>query len=151
MATSLSSQVTTILNASLQAVDSVIPGAFRAGSPTVVTAPIHPSEVGVLVGITGEVKGRLFVSSTLSVFSEIGRIMYGMDLNEDMVRSFASEFTNMLAGNMVRLAEGMTLDISPPTTIEGGTAMYGFARAITVPLIAESEASVQLALMLEEL
>ncbi|MCL6525122.1 MAG: chemotaxis protein CheX [Thermoflavifilum sp.] len=111
-------------------------------------APILQTEVGVLVGITGDVRGRLFVSATTDAFARIGASMYGIELGNEMVKSFASEFTNMLAGHMVRLAD-LNMDISPPTTLEGETKLYGFNDGVMVPLISERIGTVRLALILE--
>lgn len=150
METTLSSRVTDILNASVKSIDSVIPGVFQLGKPSVTTGPIQQVEMGVIIGITGEVKGRLFVSSSAASFASLGKAMYGMELEGEMVYSFASEFTNMIAGNMLRLAEHIEMDISPPTTLEGGTKLYGFTRAIIVPLNSDSIGQVNLALIIEE-
>lgn len=150
MGTDLSSRVTDILNASVQSIESVIPGVFQLGKPTVTLGPIQQVEVGVLIGITGEVKGRLFISSNAASFASLGKVMFGMDLEGEMVYSFASEFTNMVAGNMLRIAEHIEMDISPPTTLEGGTKLYGFTRAIIVPLNSDTIGQVNLALIIEE-
>jgi chemotaxis protein CheX len=147
--TNLSSRVTDLLNASIEAVNSVIPNTFHPGSPSITTAPILQTELGVLVGITGDVRGRLFVSTTIDTFARIGKSMYGIEIGDEMVKSFASEFTNMIAGNMVRLAEGLNMDISPPTTLEGETKLYGFNHGVMVPLISERIGTVRLALILE--
>lgn len=149
MAASLSSLVTDILNASIEAVNCVTPNLFRPSAPRVTTAPVEQTELGVLIGITGDVKGRLFISTSADAFAAIGKIMYGVDLNGEMVKSFASEFTNMIAGHMVRLADGLQMDISPPTTLDGETKLYGFSRAIMVPLQSDSIGTVNLALILE--
>lgn len=150
MATSVASYVTTILNAALEAIEHVIPKTFERGNPCITDMPIQQTELGVLIGITGDVKGRIYISSSFDVFASIGQAMYGMDLGGEMVHSFAAEFTNMVAGHMVRLAEGINLDISPPTTLDGTTKLYGFNRAILVPLVSEPVGTLNLALIMEE-
>lgn len=115
MTTDLSSNVTDILNASIQAVENAIPGKFELRSPTVTSAPIEQTQLGVIIGLTGEgVRGRFFVSSTAACFAQIGKEMYGTDLDDKVVLSFASEFANMFAGNMSRIAEHFHMGISPP-------------------------------------
>ncbi|MCL6600196.1 MAG: chemotaxis protein CheX [Alicyclobacillus macrosporangiidus] len=137
------------MNASIEAVNSVIPNTFEPGSPSILMAPILQTELGVLIGITGDVRGRLIVSTTTDVLARIGESMYGIELDDEMVKSFASEFTNMIAGHMVRLAEGLNMDISPPTTLEGETKLYGFNHGVMVPLVSKRIGTVRLALVLE--
>ncbi|MCL6444487.1 MAG: chemotaxis protein CheX [Alicyclobacillus sp.] len=149
MTSMLAAQVTEVLNAALEAVDYVIPGVFHRGVPSLLTAPLSQPEFGVLVGITGVIRGTLFISAAIATFAQIGEVMYGIELDGTMVQSFAAEFCNMIAGNMSRLAEKLNLDISPPTTLEGGTRLSGFHRAIMVPLNSDKVATLHLALMLE--
>lgn len=149
MATNASSAITTLLNAAIKAVDCVIPNVFHSRKPFIANVPVQQSEFGVLIGITGDVRGRLYISTTHQSFATIGKMMSGMDLDDEMLRSFAAEFTNMVAGHTVRLSEGVTMDISPPTTLVGETKLYGFDRALIVPLHSEDVGTVSLALMIE--
>lgn len=147
----VSMNMTDVVHVSMDAVECVMPGIFLFGEPTRSPSPIQQTELGVLIGITGDLKGRLFISSATSTFATIGRMMSGMDeLDHDMVMSFAAELANMIAGNFVRLAHGLKMDISPPTTLEGGIKLYSFQSAMTIPLTSESLGTVYLSLMLED-
>ncbi|MCM3674024.1 chemotaxis protein CheC [Peribacillus simplex] len=52
-----------------------------------------------------------------------------------MLKSFAAELGNMLAGNIATslAGENALIDITPPTVIVGNTKMYGFHEAINLP------------------
>jgi chemotaxis protein CheX len=44
--------------------------------------------IGVLIGFTGEVKGKLILIGSIPVFSYIGELMFGMPLEGELLESF---------------------------------------------------------------
>jgi len=85
----------------------------------VITQYIHSEELGVLIGLTHDLHGRLIIEGRVPVFQILSEAMYGMKLTGAMLESFVGELGNMIAGNMsTRLAEqGAHVEISPPTLL----------------------------------
>ncbi|BCJ87195.1 chemotaxis protein CheX [Effusibacillus dendaii] len=144
--------ITEVLNGTLQAVTNVIPVPVTANRPTLVTAPIMQPEMGVLIGITGNVRGRLIIEGTADVFGQIGEKMYGMALEGAMLESFTGELGNMIAGNLSTNVsqKGIDIDITPPTVMVGQTKLFGFSQALQIPVTVEGVGDCQVILMLEE-
>ncbi len=144
-----SSAITELLNASLASINELLP--VKHEQPALVAAPIRQTDHGVLVGVVGDVKGRLLVLGEAAVFSEAGLSMYGMELSGEMLESFVGEFGNSVAGHMATklFANGITVDITPPTTMQGNVSLGGFAKAIRVPFKTEKGSQGELILAVE--
>ena len=153
MTTSVSFFVTGILNGTLNAIRSVVPTCVSTGTPKLVTTPIVQPEMGVLIGITGQVRGRLFVEAKHTVFASIAEAMFGMQLEGDMLESFVGELGNMIAGNMSTLVsqESINIDITPPTVLVGQTKLSGYETAIVIPVQLESNDELRVLLMVGEI
>lgn len=84
-------------------------------------------QFGVLIGITGDVKGKLILSGQTDVFSIIGETMFGTTIENDMLTSFSGELGNMIAGGLATniVNKGLTTDITYPTILKGDTAISG--------------------------
>jgi chemotaxis protein CheX len=121
-------------------------------SPVLVTPPFQQKEMSVLIGVAGDLRGRLILDADRTVFGAIGAKMFGMELSGDMLDSFTGELGNMIAGNMAtHLAERqVTVDITPPTVLVGQTKITGFKKAISVPVLVEGEDQLHLVLIMEE-
>src|SRR5699024_6992328 len=50
---------------------------------------------GVLIGIVGDLKGKLVLGGDIHMFGLIGEKMFGMEVTGDMLSSFSGEFGNM--------------------------------------------------------
>ena len=144
-----SSAITELLNASLASINELLP--VKHEQPALVAAPIRQTDHGVLVGVVGDVKGRLLVLGEAAVFSEAGLSMYGMELSGEMLESFVGEFGNSVAGHMATklFANGITVDITPPTTMQGSVKLGGFKTAIQVPFEGADGAKGMLTLAME--
>lgn len=153
MTTSFSFFVTGILNGTLNAVRAVVPTCVSIGTPSLVTTPIVQPEMGVLIGITGQVRGRLFVEAKHTAFAAIAEVMFGMKLEGDMLESFVGELGNMIAGNMSTLVskESIHIDITPPTVLVGNTKLSGYETAIVIPVQLQNEEELRLLLMVGEI
>jgi chemotaxis protein CheX len=151
MMMSLGEKVTMILNGTIEAVKGVIPPQFTVDKPSLFTAPLTQSSIGVLIGMTGDVRGRLVIEGDVSSFSYIGEMMFGMALEGEMLQSFTGELGNMIAGNLATSLsqKGITMDITPPTVLVGQTKLYGFDKAFQVPILIEEIGEIQLILMIE--
>ncbi|MGE7621503.1 chemotaxis protein CheX [Viridibacillus sp. NPDC096237] len=133
---STSIQIQAVLNGTINALKSVIPYEIQVSSPTITSDPYEQNEIGVLIGMVGDLKGRIIIDSTPDTFSAIGAGMYGMTLDGAMLESFTGEFGNMIAGNLCTFAaeKELDLDITPPTVMVGQTKLYGFQHAFKLPV-----------------
>lgn len=113
---STSIQIQAVLNGTINALKSVIPYDIQVSPPTITSDPYEQNEIGVLIGMVGDLKGRIIIDSTPDTFSAIGAGMYGMTLEGAMLESFTGEFGNMIAGNLCTFAaeKELDLDITPP-------------------------------------
>jgi chemotaxis protein CheX len=110
------------------------------------------TEMCVMVGFTGMIKGRLLFDGYLDTFSKLGESMFGMTLEGDMLHSFVGEFANMVAGNMCTSSslKGRSMDITPPTIVMGEMKLYGFEKALSMPIIIQNVGEMNIILLLQE-
>jgi len=120
-----------------------------------ITAPVIHTELtcrfGVLVGITGSIKGKILYKADTHFFSYVGEIMFGMAVEGEMLKSFAGELGNMISGGLCTNAfsKGMTIDITAPTIMEGNTALSGFKEAIELELTFQNRTKLTIGLMID--
>ena len=132
---STSKHVQTILNGTIYALKTILPMNINIASPSITTEPYTQMEMGVLIGLVGDLKGRVIIDGSPSTFGNIGSSMFGMPLEGEMLESFTGEFGNMIAGNLCTHAgqNQLELDITPPTVMVGNTKLYGFQQAFSLP------------------
>ncbi|MBA9027755.1 chemotaxis protein CheX [Peribacillus huizhouensis] len=148
---SVTTQITSVLNGTIQAVKSIIPLNLEMNKPLLVTEPFLQQGICVIIGMTGDVRGRLIIEGNSDAISLIGERMFGMTLEGEMLESFAAEFGNMIAGNLSTqlTVDNIIMDISPPTVLVGETKMYGIEKAIHLPITIEADRSIHILLMIE--
>lgn len=124
-----------IYNGTMQSVRKIIPLEPQFQKPELINPPLNIS-FGVMIGFTGDIKGELVLQADDAVFSEIGEVMFGMPLSEEMLESFAGELGNMVAGSLsTYLAEvQIKTDITHPTVLKGDAKLSGFKRALEVKI-----------------
>ena len=132
---STTTAVTDMLNGMIQSLKSVIPVTVTVKKPTVIDKSYDQQKMGVLIGMTGEVRGTILIDSDEDNFQSLGAVMFGMQIEGEMLLSFVGEFGNMLAGTLAThiASNGFELDITPPTVMSGNTKLYGFKQAIILP------------------
>ena len=142
-------KITSLLNATLNSIHELVN--IEAEKPSMMKAPLLQTDYGVLVGILGDLRGRLFILGESAVFAHAGVTMYGMELEGDMLESFVGEFGNSVAGHTAtRLYnQSIHIDITPPTTMQGKVKLGGFGTAISVPFLLNG-AKGQLVLAMED-
>ncbi|MFE8702168.1 chemotaxis protein CheX [Cytobacillus sp. FJAT-54145] len=147
----LTKSVTDILNGTIDAVKAVLPFEVAVDKPSLFTQPFTQHSVGVLIGMTGDVRGRIIIDGTEEIFGKIGEGMFGMVLEGDMLESFAGELGNMIAGNLsTTIAQkGFEMDITPPTVFVGQTKVYGFEKAFRLPIHIQNAGILEVILMVE--
>ncbi|MCA0970395.1 chemotaxis protein CheX [Halobacillus litoralis] len=147
-----SQSITDILNGSLDSVHSVFPFELSIEHPRKFEEPIQQNELGVLIGMTGDFTGRLLIDGSHNSFGYVGEKMFGMPLEGEMLYSFTGELANMIAGNLsTKVSErSISIDITPPTVIQGESRIRGFDLAFQVPVNLEDEHSLKLILMIDQ-
>ena len=120
-----------LLNGTYTSLKTVIPIDHQIAKPTLLNQYLQ-LHFGVLIGITGDVKGQLILSGEQHVFGSIGKAMFGADLEGDMLMSFSGELGNMIAGSLSTniVAQGIKTDITSPTILQGSTTLSGYDKAI---------------------
>lgn len=104
-----------------EAVKQIIPVPANLQQIQQMNTKIPISNISVLIGITGDIKGQMLFDGSKNTFSSIGEVLFGMSIGDEMMSSFVGELGNMIAGNVSTIAstKGISIDITPPTIIEG--------------------------------
>ena len=149
MSTQNTGDITNLLNAALSSIHELIQ--IQAEKPQIMSAPLLQTDYGVLIGIIGDLRGRLFILGDSAIFAQAGQTMYGVELGGDMLESFVGEFGNSVAGHTATKMydHAVKIDITPPTTMQGKVKLGGFTTALSVPFSLNG-AQGQLVLAMEE-
>ncbi|MEK4229074.1 chemotaxis protein CheX [Solibacillus sp. FSL H8-0538] len=149
---STSKHIQTILNGTIYALKTILPMNIDVQSPSITSEPYIQQQIGVLIGIVGDLKGRIIIDGTPETFGAVGSAMFGMPLEGEMLESFTGEFGNMIAGNLCTHAgqNELNLDITPPTVMVGNTKLYGFHKAFRLPATIEGAGSITILLTIDE-
>lgn len=131
--------IETIVNSTIQALNTILAMKIDLQSPSYTPEPFMQEDLGVLIGLTGDINGKIIIDSASSTFSAIGTKMFGFPLEGDMLESFTGEFGNMFAGHFsTHLVQEFTnIDITPPTVFDGNSTLYGFEMAFRLPVTIE--------------
>lgn len=149
---STSKHIQTILNGTINALKSILPMNIDISLPSVTTEPFVQQEMGVLIGLVGDLKGRIIIDGSPITFGAIGSKMFGMPLEGEMLESFTGEFGNMIAGNLCTIVgqNELELDITPPTVMVGNTKLYGFQTALRLPAKIENAGNITILFTIDE-
>jgi chemotaxis protein CheX len=144
--------ITNILNSTIDSVRTVIPSEISIENPVLYSSASVSSSLSVLIGMTGEVQGRLIIEGDPTIFGAISELMFGMQLEGEMLESFTCELGNMIAGNLATHASQrrVTMDITPPTLLIGQTTIKGFSQAVAVPVNIAEKGKLNIILMIEQ-
>lgn len=137
--------VNSFITASLKVINNFASTAFTVGRPFVREGAYAASDVLIILGITGDIKGQASFSMNLDLAKHLAsRMMMGMPVSEidDMAKSALSELGNMIMGNSATLLfnTGIVTDITPPSLLTGSRIEVSSAdvETICVPLISDS-------------
>lgn len=152
MTMAIGAHMTSVLNGTISAIKSVLPLAIEINKPKLINQHIDQEAISVLIGITGDLPGRLIIDGTESCMSKIGEAMFGMPLEGEILESFSAELGNMIAGNLATsLAQSnMIIDITPPTVLIGQTRMSGFKQALSLPIQIENTGTLHAILIIDQ-
>ncbi|WP_404454868.1 chemotaxis protein CheX [Virgibacillus necropolis] len=139
-----------LLNGTYTSLKTVVPIKHEIAKPQLLEQLLH-IQFGVLIGITGDVKGKLVLAGDTATFGSIGEAMFGMPVEGEMLSSFSGELGNMIAGSLSTniVKEGINTDITSPTIIEGNTKLSGFERAIKVTVDFDQVGEMEIYLLLD--
>src|SRR5699024_1984889 len=82
---------TKLLNGNNLALKQVVPVEHTISKPNLIKDAINV-RFGVLIGIVGDLKGKLVLAGDIHMFGLIGEKMFGMEVTGDMLSSFSGEF-----------------------------------------------------------
>jgi|SRR5690625_5208442 len=121
-----SKSITSLLNGTNKALKSVVPLEAVMSKPKLENGLLQV-HYGVFIGITGDIKGKLVLIGDQQLFSSLGQIMYGTEMNGDMLLSFSGELGNMIAGNLSThiVSDGININITAPSIIRGDAEITG--------------------------
>src|SRR5699024_4190613 len=85
--------ITTLLNGTNLALKQVVPVEHTISKPNLIKDAINV-RFCVLIGIVGDLKGKLVLAGDIHMFGLIGEKMFGMEVTGDMLSSFSGEFGN---------------------------------------------------------
>lgn len=86
------------------------------------------------------------------LFSRLGEVMFGMEVNGDMLLSFSGEFGNMVAGNLSTFVvqDGYNINITTPSIIKGNAKVAGHQLGIQLVTTFEDLGDMYIHLLLDE-
>ncbi|WP_164670246.1 chemotaxis protein CheX [Virgibacillus doumboii] len=145
-----SKAATILLNGTFTSLETVVPIQQTREKPQLLKSDFH-IDYGVLIGITGDVKGKLVLSGNPTTFSKIGEVMYGIPLEGEMLISFSGELGNMIAGGLSTniVEKGININITSPTMMQGNTTLYGFKQGLKVMSSLDSAGDLDIYLLLD--
>ncbi|MBP3038950.1 chemotaxis protein CheX [Bacillaceae bacterium Marseille-Q3522] len=146
-----SDKITDILNGTIYSVKNILPFDVSVEKPSLFAQPFSQHAIGVLIGMTGDIRGRIIIDGNETIFGRIGEAMYGMFLADEMLQSFAGELGNMIVGKLTThlSSRGFTIDITPPVILVGQSKVYGFEEAFRIPVEIEKIGYLSIILMAE--
>jgi len=114
---------------------------FKLGKVYMKNDGFKPPEISILIGITGDLKGRAVLSMNRSIGLKIvSSMMGGMEVKEfdEISKSALSEVGNMVMGNAATnlSSQEIKVDITPPTLMIGESFSIHTSgnKLITIPL-----------------
>ncbi|HLS06707.1 MAG TPA: chemotaxis protein CheX [Bacillota bacterium] len=150
MTTERNRVITKLLNGTLSSLNTVVPMNFQADKPQLVKQDFCLN-FGVLIGITGDLMGKLVLSGKPNVFGLIGNAMFNMPLEGEMLQSFSGELGNMVAGGLSTHISnnGININITAPTILQGDVTLSGFQQGLEVAVVFNQENKMNTFLLLD--
>ncbi|HAN10359.1 MAG TPA: chemotaxis protein CheX [Clostridiales bacterium] len=97
---------------------------LKIGKVYLKVSPYASSEVVIVIGITGDIKGQVIFSISKDVACSIAsKMMGGMEVKEldELSKSAVQELSNMILGTTATIFynRGISIDITPPSLLIG--------------------------------
>lgn len=112
----------------------------KVEAPSLVDNTISGSDLVVIIGLTGEIRGQvMFTMNTSTAVNIAKKMTFNEDLKEldEMGESAISEMANMISGStaMIMYSQGLITDITPPSICRGSKMILSSAnKFISIPL-----------------
>lgn len=148
---STTESLTDVFNRTIDSVKSVIPIDFTFDQPRLHTENLTNVALGVLIVLTGDIRGQLIIQGEQSVFQKIGALMFGMELEGEMLQSFTGELGNMIAGNLsTQIAQsGINMDITPPNVLIEQQREFHLHHRLHSPIFLQNNGEMRIIVELE--
>lgn len=143
--------ITTLLNGTNSALKHVVPIEHSMSKPKLQN-DLLLVQYGVFIGITGDIKGKLVLVGEQNLFGSIGEVMFGTQIDGDMLLSFSGELGNMIAGNLSThvVSQGVSIDITAPSIIKGNAQISGHHTGIQLVSTFQDIGDLHIHLLLDE-
>lgn len=124
-----------LLNGTYESIKAIIPLENNVSKPKLINDTVV-LQFGVLIGMTGDVKGQLILEGAHRLFEGLGQSMFGMPLEGEMLNSFSGELGNMIAGQLATIVSSkeINFDITSPTIVYGDVRLAGYQHVIQLPV-----------------
>jgi len=118
------------------------------------------SEVVVVIGLTGDMVGQVFISmdrkNVLNISSAMVKAISGQEFTEidPMCISAVSELSNMILGNATTMLfkRGLLINISPPSIISGKNLFISNKlKTLCIPINITNESTIEINVSTEEI
>ncbi|HZW67588.1 MAG TPA: chemotaxis protein CheX [Pseudogracilibacillus sp.] len=143
--------ITSLLNGTSKALQTVVPLENSLSKPSLDNGIILV-QYGVFIGITGDIKGKLILIGEEELFGSLGKVMFGTEIDGEMLLSFSGELGNMIAGNLSThvVSDGLNIDITAPSIIKGSAEIQGHNLGIQVVSSFKDLGDMKIHLLLDE-
>jgi chemotaxis protein CheX len=120
--------------------------------PRIHTENLTTVALGVVIALTGDIRGQLIIKGEHNVFQHIGETMFGMQLEGEMLQSFTGELGNMIAGTLSSniSQSGINMDITPPDVLNESQKEFHLLNRIHSPIYLKDTWKMQIIVELEE-
>jgi chemotaxis protein CheX len=129
----------------------------QVGSPSIKASPFSGLDVSTIVGITGDIRGQMYLGGSMSsILSIVSAMMGGVQVSTlgSLEQSAISELANMICGNAMSFFsnDSITLDITPPTLIMGKQIEISTGRmsVLSIPIILNSKNQIEMNIVFED-
>jgi chemotaxis protein CheX len=117
---------------------------LQKGTPRLVEDIKLESDIGIVIGLTGEIRGQVVIRMKIEdAKTVISKMMGGVEVTEidSMGKSAISELGNMILGTSANnlYSLGYTIDITPPSILSGDGIIYSTVDQNIIEMPFESE------------
>jgi chemotaxis protein CheX len=129
---------------------------FKIGNPSIKSSPFSGNEVLTVVGINGDLRGRMYIGGSLSNALKVVSVLMGKHRStlNSVEQSAVSELANMICGNAISIfaKEGINLYLTPPFLVMGKHIEMPSLKLnlVSVPLILDESTTLDLGIAIDE-
>lgn len=110
----------------------------RLGKAYIKNVPYATTQLVVLIGLAGEIRGNVIISFNNKLACQIASIMICEDISEldEISKSAISELSNVIVGNAISIfsLNNIDIDITPPTVLTGDNMKLSPNQSTTICL-----------------